>query len=291
MQLHRLCCHSLCTISTFFPPQSHHLLHLHRIAERPQAELAVLCARDIVTAVPDELIVAECTLKNLAAQPSPLRRAYNSVRRSILSRAKGPGDALLAMDENYYRWMVEDNFRFMKKPRHCTWELFYKELSSFSFFFELHPKKPEDSFILHILQHSADEAPKVIWSAEHAVWQGPVIPDMYAAMGTMMARRLKTRTLSFDNGRGTISELNFRHVSPHTSAVHINARPAYYYDAHMREKREENASWYFTKEMVCIKGQSRRVGVCVGKIVIAKVCGVCEPCALRSNAMCSSQIA
>ena len=170
--------------------------------------------------------------------------------REKISRGRHQREGLLVRDETYWRWWVEDNYGFWGKPKHCTWEQFDEELRSFSLHIELHPTKPEDYMIMHLLRKDTDGSTFVAWSAEHAVWQGPALMDLYASAGTMMTRRLKTRTLSFDNGRGTISEFNLQHVGPYTTAIQINARPPYYYDPYLREKREEFSSWYFTKDLL-----------------------------------------
>eukprot|EP01064_Diplonema_japonicum_P029300 TRINITY_DN4704_c0_g2_i1.p1 TRINITY_DN4704_c0_g2~~TRINITY_DN4704_c0_g2_i1.p1 ORF type:complete len:595 (+),score=143.30 TRINITY_DN4704_c0_g2_i1:42-1826(+) len=221
------------------------------IAERPQAELQVFCRRDEVLPIPLETISLEDRVQKRRNTHTRRRALWNKITR--MGKGKKTEGGLLVRDETYWKWWVQDGYGFIDKPNHLTWEQFAEELESFSFHWELHPTKPEDYYILHLVRRKGDDM-EVVWSAEHAAWQSPLLVDMYAALGTMMARRLKTRTISFDNSRGTIGELNIQHVSPYTSAVQINARPSYFYDAHLREEREENSSWYFTKELQTLPG-------------------------------------
>ena len=226
------------------------------IAERPQHELAIHLSRDEITPLPTELSLEETERR---VEKKRIRTSlWHKIQRMGGGSPKSDTTGLVVRDETFWKWYVEDNYRFFGKPKHLTWEQFAKELGSYSFYWELHPTKPEDYYILHLLKHEdpLDKQSKreVVWSAMHAAWEGPVLMDLYAALGTMMKGKLKTRTLSFDDGRGTIKEFNIQHVSPWTTAVQINARPPYHYDRDLRDIREENSTWYFSKDLITNPG-------------------------------------
>ncbi|KAJ9468908.1 hypothetical protein DIPPA_04478 [Diplonema papillatum] len=224
------------------------------IAERPQGHLAVHFSRDTVEPIPVSIVSEELERQARQRPAGRLAGLWKRVRR------RGRGDryteeGLLVRDERYWQWLVEDRHGFWGKPKHLTWEQFAGELESIAVHWEPHPTKPEDYYLMHVLRCDPNTGVKeVVWSAEHAAWQGPVLVDLFAAVGTMLSRRLKTRTLTFDNGRGTTLEFNVRHISPWTTATQVNLRPAYYYDPVLRDQREESAGWYFTKDLIAQPG-------------------------------------
>eukprot|EP01062_Namystynia_karyoxenos_P063726 TRINITY_DN5651_c0_g1_i1.p1 TRINITY_DN5651_c0_g1~~TRINITY_DN5651_c0_g1_i1.p1 ORF type:complete len:756 (+),score=188.98 TRINITY_DN5651_c0_g1_i1:291-2270(+) len=223
------------------------------LAEAPQHELAKVFARDQLAPLDTiDVFVMEQEREQERHRAGRLRALWLQAKRS--RHGKVDQNGLWVRDESYWEWWVKDNYGFYGRPRHLTWEEFATELRSVGLFWELHPTKPEDFIILHLIRGEGEDR-RVVWSAEHAAWEPPVFMDLWAAVGTMLSRRLKTRTLSFDNGRGTIKELNIRHVGPWTSALQVNGRPGYHYDPVLRERREKNSSWFFSKELVAQPGQ------------------------------------
>ncbi|CAD2216286.1 hypothetical protein AGDE_09409 [Angomonas deanei] len=166
-------------------------------------------------------------------------RKIDDVESELMTEMHEVDEALVPYDEEE-RWKHKLMFvhKFKKTPKHLTWKELGEEIECLDCIIELDEHRPEEMFtITFYFTDKKTGTRDIVWSAGNDVAYSEGFTDLLAAVGACLGRSDVHRTIRFDDGRGTMTDLAIRKRSRYTSDIQLAFRPAEKYN--MYERKQE----------------------------------------------------
>ena len=155
-------------------------------------------------------------------------RAIDEVEANILEDNDGRHNALVLIEEEE-RWKHKLMFEcgFLKTPKHLTWKELGEEIECLDCTIEPDDDQPEEIYHMKFyFCNSITGKRSIIFNATNDVSCAEGLTDFMAACGSCLGRADVHRTVRFDDGKGTVQDINIRKTSRYTSDVQLAFRPA-----------------------------------------------------------------
>lgn len=168
-------------------------------------------------------------------------RRIDDVESEVVEMQIGRDNAVVPVaDEDAAKHRLMFVEKFVKTPKHLTWQELEYEMDSLDCEIDMDEHRPEEIFTLSFsFVNKARGIRDKVWSARNDVQHSEGLTDLLAALGSCLGRADVHRTVRFDDGQGTTREVNIRKNSRYTSEVVIAFRPSVVYDIYSRTEEQK----------------------------------------------------